>query len=346
MSGSDHGSRWPSILPWASEASKGPGVLLSRSSVNSPRNFQPNSVSLFFFRTAFLVLMAAGVGCVGPAPDSPTERIQQRLDVCALSSDGTLCDDGIICTQSDICKGGVCVGTLVADGTPCTTGDVCVIRNSQVCKAGECIGVPAPDGYPCIDDDPCTEPDTCRGSKCIPGPAKVCDDGNMCTTDKCATGKGCVFMPIPECQLSDGGPDAPADGADGNTADSPLSNNSLNDANASVDMSSGDLPPMDMLSVDRPSTDKQVDVAMTEDLASDVGGDVSDRQSDGTMGGTLDDGGTELNQVDLRAHGGACVCAASGRANALDGGYLVLLIAAAISRRRRDRLCGHRRCGR
>ena len=40
--------------------------------------------------------------------------------------DGTACDDGIVCTQTDACQAGVCVGTAIScdDGNPCTD-DAC-----------------------------------------------------------------------------------------------------------------------------------------------------------------------------------------------------------------------------
>lgn len=196
--------------------------------------------------TLIATLIFCGAACVGPAPES-TGRVQQRLDVCAVSPDGALCDDGKICTTPDICKAGVCVGTLMVDGTPCTNGDVCQIRNSQVCKAGTCVGTPAPDGYPCLDDEPCTDPDTCRAGKCIPGPPKVCDDGDTCTTDSCVSGKGCMAVPIPECTHPDAA-DGRADADGGDAADG--SNDLLDAVMPPLDMSPADTPPVDVPVVD------------------------------------------------------------------------------------------------
>jgi hypothetical protein len=43
-------------------------------------------------------------------------------------------------------------------------------------------------GGVCSDQDDCTAGDTCSGGACQPGSAKVCEDGNPCTTDHCSGG--------------------------------------------------------------------------------------------------------------------------------------------------------------
>ncbi len=95
---------------------------------------------------------------------------------------GTNCDDLDLCTLTDHCDDGVCLGTPVAcdDGNPCTDDGCdgkngCVFENNQ---AG------------CDDEDPCTLGDTCKGGKCAGIPVecdcltdadcKPLEDGNAC----------------------------------------------------------------------------------------------------------------------------------------------------------------------
>jgi hypothetical protein len=262
--------------------------------------------------------------------------------------DGTLCDDGKICTTMDVCKSGVCVGTTIADGTHCTNGDVCEIHDSAVCMSGKCLGTPAPDGYPCLDDDPCTDPDTCHSGKCIPGPPKVCSDGNICTIDSCVTGKGCLFSPIPECtgDAADGPVDA--DGGDASDAADAV----INPIDTmSMDMLAADKPAMDETGADLslPETGDVGDgpsVEVAGDAAVDLPGDgVSDQVvdapeiKDAALDQPLDGGGDASDDQgetppDLRARGGACVCSA-GDGAAGPGWWLFGPMLALGCRRRR-----------
>ncbi|MEC8022637.1 MAG: MYXO-CTERM sorting domain-containing protein, partial [Myxococcota bacterium] len=73
--------------------------------------------------------------------------------------DGIPCDDGDICTQSDTCVTGNCVGsdlTICDDANPCTT-DTC--DPADGCTFENITG-------PCDDGDLCTEGDTCSGGAC------------------------------------------------------------------------------------------------------------------------------------------------------------------------------------
>ncbi|MCK6551429.1 hypothetical protein L6R52_36675, partial [Myxococcota bacterium] len=87
--------------------------------------------------------------------------------------DGTTCDDADLCTTSDLCLAGTCVGasplTCVAD--QCNTG---------VCDpAIGCVEQPA--GTTCDDGNLCTARDTCVGGACVgsnpTGDSAVCVEG-------------------------------------------------------------------------------------------------------------------------------------------------------------------------
>jgi hypothetical protein len=107
---------------------------------------------------------------------SVPDGTQCAIAVCQVDGTGTsfcglvpnpsaACDDGIACTENDVCGAGVdeCSGTpndaLCDDSNACTT-DTCVVG----------VG--------------CTYADV------------ICDDGDLCTTDSCDPATGCVFTDI------------------------------------------------------------------------------------------------------------------------------------------------------
>ena len=129
-----------------------------------------------------------------------------------------VCDDGQVCT-ADSCapKTGACVfdgkpqqgKPCDADGSVCTVGDACdagkcVIGAAKKCDDGNVCTTDACDGKTgcthvantavCSDGDGCTLADQCEAKVCKAGKAKVCDDGEFCTTDGCdAKTGGCAF---------------------------------------------------------------------------------------------------------------------------------------------------------
>jgi hypothetical protein len=127
--------------------------------------------------------------------------------------DGTFCNDGNACTQSDACKAGVC-----APGLPvvCPT-DQCHAAPTCDPLTGACSAAPLRDGTPCDDASACTQTDVCTAGVCAgaetvcpldschfpgvcdPGTGKCssvplndgtpCDDNDKCTTsDSCESG--------------------------------------------------------------------------------------------------------------------------------------------------------------
>ena len=110
--------------------------------------------------------------------------------------DGTQCDDGLLCTEEDVCSFGKCSGTLVdCDDDNVCTDDVCV--DAQ----GGCVQVPAPGN--CDDGNICTKKDHCQQGLCM-GETVVCDDENECTKDMCDPEEGCMFESAPgECDDGD-----------------------------------------------------------------------------------------------------------------------------------------------
>ena len=98
------------------------------------------------------------------------------------------CDDNNICTKTDTCTSGACLGSAVDpnDNNPCTD-DAC----------DKTLGIiHLNNKLPCEDGNVCTLNDACLFGECGPGPTQLtCDDSNPCTTDTCDPVEGCVFTP-------------------------------------------------------------------------------------------------------------------------------------------------------
>lgn len=164
--------------------------------------------------------------CVGsnpvvcPAPDQCHNpgTCNPASGVCSNPSkaDGSACDDGDRCTQTDSCQYGTCRGS---NPVVCTASDQCHDAGTCDPANGTCSNPRKPDGSACNDGNACTRRDacsygTCRGTdpvvctaldQChVPGtcdpasgacsnPQKPegssCDDGSACTrSDTCCSG--------------------------------------------------------------------------------------------------------------------------------------------------------------
>lgn len=101
--------------------------------------------------------------------------IQQNWDpvkgVCAMSApvfqgspnpDGTPCDDGNACTQTDQYQNGVCVGF---NPKSCTASDQCHLAGACNASTGLCSNPAKSDGAACNDGNACTA-DTCQSGTC------------------------------------------------------------------------------------------------------------------------------------------------------------------------------------
>jgi hypothetical protein len=152
------------------------------------------------------------------------------------------CDDGSICTQTDKCLSGKCVGgnnmncddndpcttdscdpfvgcqhSKAADGTECTDdGNLCTLDQ---CKTGVCGHVNQV-GSKCTDDGlPCTL-DTCDANGVCKHPQSSgpCEDGNPCTDgDSCVNG-ACKSGPLKGASACDDGNPCTIDKCDANQA--------------------------------------------------------------------------------------------------------------------------------
>ncbi len=150
---------------------------------------------------------------------------------CVFANNTAPCNDSSVCTQTDKCSGGVCVGSsplTCNDNTPCTTDSCDPIKGCQYTWNGTCQCSTNSDckddgnlcnGIPQCIDSKCVVPpgsivtcppngDTaCKKNKCVPATGQCvltpeptgtpCSDGSVCTSDdKCTATSICLGTPI------------------------------------------------------------------------------------------------------------------------------------------------------
>jgi cysteine-rich repeat protein len=95
-------------------------------------------------------------------------------------ADGTGCDDGNACTQTDECLDGECTGS---DAVVCLASDQCHTAGTCNPATGVCSAETAKaNGSACNDGNACTRTDTCQGGACTGGNAVVCTAASQCHT--------------------------------------------------------------------------------------------------------------------------------------------------------------------
>jgi hypothetical protein len=104
--------------------------------------------------------------------------------VCSNPSkdDGSYCDDGNACTQTDWCQGGACTGF---DPITCTALDQCHDEGTCDPWTGICPDPEKPDGSACDDGEGCTQPDTCQAGICMGSATDADGDGVLDPCDLC-----------------------------------------------------------------------------------------------------------------------------------------------------------------
>ena len=112
---------------------------------------------------------------------------------CSHSSISGPCDDGSVCTQSDNCVLGGCLGGSPLD---CKDTSECTVDTCDPKLA--CLHTTKAAGTACDDKNDCTVNDQCVGIDCQ-GTGQHCNDGNPCTEDKCSLATGCYFVAKTDC---------------------------------------------------------------------------------------------------------------------------------------------------
>jgi uncharacterized delta-60 repeat protein len=117
--------------------------------------------------------------CTGAGDQCNDGICDEALDQCVVQpkANGTICNDGLYCTDNDICAAGVCGG----QAKDCAgAGDEC---NDGICDEAldQCVGQPKANGTICDDGLYCNGSDTCIGGICSSHSGTPCpDDGLYC----------------------------------------------------------------------------------------------------------------------------------------------------------------------
>src|SRR5207248_2974432 len=119
--------------------------------------------------------------CVGTNPVVCTALNQRQAGstcdpasgTCATphKTNGTACNDGNACTQTDTCQAGTCVGT---NPVVCTALDQCHVAGTCDAASGVCSNPDKPNGSACTDGNACTQSDTCQAGTCVGTNPVVC----------------------------------------------------------------------------------------------------------------------------------------------------------------------------
>ncbi len=135
---------------------------------------------------------------VCPAPDQCHNAgvCNAATGVCSNPAkvNGTACNDGSACTQTDTCQAGVCTG---ANAVICPAPDQC--HNAGVCNAatGVCSNPSKANGTACNDGNGCTQTDTCQAGVCTGANPVVCAALDQChTAGVCAAATGLCSNPL------------------------------------------------------------------------------------------------------------------------------------------------------
>ena len=108
--------------------------------------------------------------------------------------DGIPCDDGNACTRTDVCQGGVCVGS---NPVVCTASDACHAAGTCTPATGLCSNPNAPNGVSCSDGSACTRTDTCQNGVCAGSNPVVCTASDQChIAGTCNPGTGLCSNPV------------------------------------------------------------------------------------------------------------------------------------------------------
>ena len=139
----------------------------------------------------------SGGACVPQGLKDCDDKVACTADSCDTATgncvhlqapmDGAACTDGSLCTPTDACLGGVCVGS---GSLNCDDGNLCT---TDSCTATLGCGHTPRTGS-CDDGNLCTTGDACQGGTCAATAVIVCNDNNPCTSDSCNLADGkCVF---------------------------------------------------------------------------------------------------------------------------------------------------------
>jgi hypothetical protein len=111
-----------------------------------------------------------------------------------VKKNGSACSDGSLCTQTDTCQGGLCVG---ASPVTCRASDQCHSAGTCDASTGTCSSPVKKDGSACVDGDACTQTDTCQAGVCTGTNPLSCPAKDQChTAGACDSATGVCSNPV------------------------------------------------------------------------------------------------------------------------------------------------------
>lgn len=117
------------------------------------------------------------IGLFRPGSPTTASAVTVIPGPCQGAPNGAACSDGNLCTQTDSCQAGVCLGS---SPVVCTASDACHDAGTCAPASGICSNPARSDGSSCDDGNACTESDACSAGVCVggasPTPAEV-DNG-------------------------------------------------------------------------------------------------------------------------------------------------------------------------
>jgi|GEM_PF-4165362 len=123
---------------------------------------------------------------------------------CVNKPNGTACDDGNPCTQTDSCQNDECTGS---NPVICVAMDQCHEVGECSTVTGMCSNPRKENGTSCNDANPCTEVDICLGGDCVGGNPKQCPPLDQChNIGQCVPETGqCEYPNRPNGTMCDDG---------------------------------------------------------------------------------------------------------------------------------------------
>jgi len=243
-------------------------------------------------------------------------------------ADGTGCDDGSACTQTDTCQGGSCVG---ASPVTCAAIDACHLAGSCNPGNGVCDNPLAPDGTVCPGG-------ACSAGVCLAQDAAAPDAAEDVVVGPDAApeaGEDVVIGPDAE---PDAEQDAQADAIEPDVTEPDVTEPDVIEA----DVVEPDAP-NDAIAADGPKDgpdvfmDAKADAPAQDGAPADAAGDAATADAKDSAAGkdAKDDGAAGAAADPNEVEGGGCGCRTAGAPSSTPAGLIALLALIGIARRRR-----------
>jgi choice-of-anchor C domain-containing protein len=108
-------------------------------------------------------------------------------------ANGSACNDGNACSQTDTCQAGTCTG---ANPVICNAADQCHVAGTCDTANGTCSNPDKANGSACNDGNACSQTDTCQAGTCNGANPVICNAADQChSAGTCDTANGTCSNP-------------------------------------------------------------------------------------------------------------------------------------------------------